>query len=125
MNAVMASLLWPGKEFRITHQEMIKGIFDYELDRYLSYDEELIVPIIENTPLEKDLEKSLTRAIREYPGTSAVIVRRHGIYVWGQNWQKAKTQCECYDYLFKIAAEMKKFGLDPAASPEKVKEKKN
>lgn len=23
-NAVMATLLWPGKEFRITHQEMIK-----------------------------------------------------------------------------------------------------
>jgi hypothetical protein len=25
MNAVMVSLLWQGKEFRINHQEMIKG----------------------------------------------------------------------------------------------------
>lgn len=99
---------------------MIKGIFDYQLNRYLSYDEELVVPIIENTPQEKDLEESLTQAIREYPGTSAVIVRRHGLYVWGQNWQKAKTQCECYDYLFNIAVEMKKFGLDPNAKPAKV-----
>jgi methylthioribulose-1-phosphate dehydratase len=116
-NAVMATLLWPGKEFRITHQEMIKGIFDQELDRYLRYDEELVVPIIENTPFEKDLEESLTKAIQDYPGTTAVLVRRHGIYVWGDNWQKAKTQCECYDYLFNIAIEMKKFGLDPAALP--------
>lgn len=82
------------------------------------------MPIIENTPLEKDLEESLTKAVRDYPGTSAVIVRRHGIYVWGQNWQKAKTQCECYDYLFNIAIEMKKFGLDPEKTPEKVGEKK-
>lgn len=89
----------------------------------MSYDEELIVPIIENTPLERDLEESLTQAVRDYPGTSAVIVRRHGIYVWGQNWQKAKTQCECYDYLFGIAIEMKKFGLEPNAKPNNCGEK--
>lgn len=55
--AVMATLLWPGKEFKITHQEMIKGIFDYKLNRHLRFDEELVVPIIENTPFEKDLGK--------------------------------------------------------------------
>lgn len=84
----------------------------------MRYDEELVVPIIENTPFERDLEESLAKAVAEYPGTTAVLVRRHGIYVWGDTWQKAKTQCECYDYLFSIAIEMKKFGLDPAAVPE-------
>jgi methylthioribulose-1-phosphate dehydratase len=87
----------------------------------LRYDEELVVPIIENTPFEKDLEESLTKAIEEYPGATAVLVRRHGIYVWGKTWQTAKTQCECYDYLFNIAIEMKKFGLDPDAVPETAK----
>lgn len=29
--AVMATLLWPGKEFRCTHLEMIKGIYNYRL----------------------------------------------------------------------------------------------
>lgn len=98
-----------------------KGIFDHQLNRHLRFDEELVVPIIENTALEKDLEESLTKAVNDYPGTTAVLVRRHGIYVWGENWQKAKTQCECYDYLFSIAIEMKKFGLDPAAVPEAYK----
>lgn len=102
-----------------------KGIFDHELNRYLRYDEELVVPIIENTPLEKDLEESLHKAIKEYPGTSAVLVRRHGIYVWGKSWQSAKTQCECYDYLFNIALEMKKFGLEPNAVPSSSAPTKN
>lgn len=29
-------------------------------------------------------------AILDYPETSAVIIRRHGMYVWGPSWQKAK-----------------------------------
>lgn len=96
---------------------MLQGVFDHQLNRHLRYDEELVVPIIENTPFEKDLEESLSQAVKDYPGTTAVLVRRHGIYVWGDSWQKAKTQCECYDYLFNIAIEMKKFGMDPAKVP--------
>lgn len=69
----------------------LQGIYDYELNRNLMYDEELVVPIIENTLFEKDLEESMAQALRDYPGTSAILVRRHGVYVWGQNWQKAKT----------------------------------
>ncbi|KNC71710.1 hypothetical protein SARC_15748, partial [Sphaeroforma arctica JP610] len=53
----------------------------------------------------------------EYPETCAVLVRRHGVYVWGDTWEKAKAMCECYDYLFEIAVKMKQLGLDPAAPP--------
>lgn len=31
-----------------------------------------------------------------------MLVRRHGVYVWGPTWQKAKTMSECYDYLFEV-----------------------
>ncbi|CAK9806222.1 Methylthioribulose-1-phosphate dehydratase [Anthophora quadrimaculata] len=116
--AVMVSLHWPDKEFRVTHLEMIKGIRNQKLGRAYRYDEELVVPIIENTPFEEDLKDELDRAIIDYPETSAVLVRRHGIYVWGDTWQQAKTMTECYDYLFDIALQMKLSGLDPAAIPE-------
>ncbi|CAK1585648.1 unnamed protein product [Parnassius mnemosyne] len=118
-HAVRCTLLFD-KEFVITHQEMIKGIKDAQLGRCLRYDEKLVVPIIENTPFEKDLASSLGEALRKYPGTSAVLVRRHGVYVWGDTWQQAKTMTECYDYLFEMAVEMKKLGLDPALNPEMV-----
>ncbi|CAH0399924.1 unnamed protein product [Chilo suppressalis] len=116
-HAVRCTLLYDD-EFTITHQEMIKGIKDAQLGRFLRYDEKLVVPIIENTPFEKDLAESMGEALSKYPGTSAILVRRHGVYVWGDTWQQAKTMTECYDYLFEMAVEMKKLGLDPAKTPK-------
>ena len=52
----MATLLYPGTEFRVTNLEMIKGIRVGETGKNLCYHDELVVPIIENTPEEKDLE---------------------------------------------------------------------
>jgi methylthioribulose-1-phosphate dehydratase len=43
---------------------------------------------------EENLTASLGAAMDKYPDTYAVLVRRHGIYVWGDNVAKAKTQCE-------------------------------
>uniref|UniRef100_T1J123 Probable methylthioribulose-1-phosphate dehydratase n=1 Tax=Strigamia maritima TaxID=126957 RepID=T1J123_STRMM len=116
--AVMATLLSPGKEFRISHQEMIKGIKNEVEKRYYRYDEELIVPIIENTCWEEDLKDEMAAVMKEYPATCAVLVRRHGVYVWGESWEKAKTMCECYDYLFEIAFQMKQMGINELVMKE-------
>lgn len=71
------------------------------------------MPIIENTAQERDLRDYMAAAMKEYPDTCAVLVRRHGVYVWGESWQKAKTMCECFDYLFQIYCKMRAIGLDP------------
>ncbi|XP_068243186.1 probable methylthioribulose-1-phosphate dehydratase isoform X2 [Palaemon carinicauda] len=87
-------------------------------DRQMRYDEELIVPIIENTPFEADLADSMSQALELYPDTHAVLVRRHGVYIWGETWEKAKTMAETYDYLFDIAVQMKNMGVEPTKPPE-------
>lgn len=117
-SALMATLLFPGKEFSCTHLEMIKGIKNPQLGRSYRYDEKLIVPIIENTPFEEDLTERLSETIEKYPQTCAVLVRRHGVYVWGNSWQEAKTMSECYDYLFDVVAQMMLHGLDPNLVPQ-------
>ncbi|RNA14531.1 Methylthioribulose-1-phosphate [Brachionus plicatilis] len=116
-NCVMATLLYPESTFRITHQEMIKGIRKCTMGGYYRYDEELVIPIVENTPFEEDLKDRMARAMEDYPDSCAVLVRRHGIYVWGPTWQSAKSMCECYDYLCEIAVKMKQAGMDPTVAP--------
>lgn len=104
MNAMLATLLF-SSEFSISHIEMIKGIHG------MGYRDRLVVPIIENTAKECDLAESLEAAIVGCPETQAVLVRRHGVYVWGRDWVHAKTQAECYDYLFRAAVEMRRLGI--------------
>ena len=104
IHAVMATLIFE-TEFSVSHLEMIKGIAG------MGYRDKLVVPIIDNTARECDLADSLEAAILAYPQTNAVLVRRHGVYVWGPDWVRAKTQAECYDYLFRAAVEMRRLGI--------------
>jgi len=116
--AVIATLLTPGREFRVSNLEMIKGIRKDSSGAYYRYDDTLVVPIIENTPEESELTDAMARAMKDYPDTCAILVRRHGVYVWGKTWQQAKTMSECYDYLFSLHNEMKSRGIDPTSEPK-------
>ena len=104
INALLATLVFE-TEFEVSHLEMIKG------SSGMRYSDRLVVPIIANTEKECDLADSLEEAILAYPASHAVLVRRHGVYVWGRDWVAAKTQAECYDYLFCAAVEMRRSGI--------------
>lgn len=107
VNCNLVTTFFDGKsEFKISHQEMIKGIAGY------GYFDELVVPIIENTAHEHELADCLGATIAKYPRAVAVLVRRHGMYVWGKTWEEAKRHGECLHYLFDIAVEYKKLGID-------------
>ncbi|UKZ80807.1 Methylthioribulose-1-phosphate dehydratase [Trichoderma virens FT-333] len=113
--AVLVTLLLEAKGssvFEINNIEQIKG-FGKGMGKVgnLGYHDTLRIPVIENTPHEEDLTEYLEAAMEEYPDTYAVLVRRHGVYVWGDNVHKAKTQCESLDYLFQLAVEMHQLGL--------------
>lgn len=97
--AVLVTLLLEAKSnnkvFEINNIEQIKG-FGKGFGKVgnLGYHDTLRIPVIENTPHEEDLTEYLEAAMEAYPDTYAVLVRRHGVYVWGDNVHKAKTQCE-------------------------------
>lgn len=118
LNAVLATLVFDDA-FRCTHLEMMKGL------RGVGYHDELVVPIIENTAHECDLERDMADAMARFPQADAVLVRRHGVYVWGRDWSEAKTQAECYDYLFGAAVRMRELGLDPRAVPVRANDRMN
>jgi len=110
----MLATLQSGDTFECTELEMIKGISGH------GYHDRLVVPIIENTAHECELADSLADAMRRHPKTQAVLVRRHGVYVWGRDWIEAKTQAECYHYLFEAVVRMAELGVDATRSATPV-----
>jgi len=107
MYAMLATLAHR-EAFECTEIEMIKGISGH------GYYDRLIVPIIENTARECELAERMAAAIEQHPNSSAVLVRRHGVYVWGRDYKHAKTQAECYHYLFEASVKMAQLGVDAA-----------
>lgn len=104
VNALLISRLFE-TEFVCKDLEMIKGLVGHKNSEWCR------VPIIENTEFECDLTDSLKNAIIAYPRSHAVIVRNHGVYIWGPTWEKAKIHAECYEYLFRAIVKMHKLGI--------------
>jgi methylthioribulose-1-phosphate dehydratase len=109
MYAMLATLLHR-EVFECTEIEMIKGISGH------GYYDRLVVPIVENTAHECELAERMAAAMEQYPESWAVLVRRHGVYIWGRDWRHAKTQAECYHYLFEASVRLAELGIDAAKS---------
>jgi len=122
MDCTMATLIDDtSSSLKLTHLEMIKGIPGH------AYHDVLEIPIIENQTTEAELAPSLTQALNDYPKSNAVLVRRQGMYVWGDSWEQAKTQAECLVFCLKCAVQAKLLGMDfsqppPAATTADKKE---
>lgn len=82
--------------------------------------ERVEVPIIANTAREAELTESMAAAMEAHPDVDAVLVAGHGVYVWGETWVKAKTQAECYDYLFRAAVEAHRMGMPLGQAPQQA-----
>jgi methylthioribulose-1-phosphate dehydratase len=109
IHALLVTLLARGDVFECTELEMMKGITG------VGFYDRLVVPIVENTAHERDLAERMASAMTAHPKANAVLVRRHGVYVWGRDWVHAKTQAECYHYLFEAAVRMAQLGFDASA----------
>ncbi len=110
LDVVLATtLVPPGEPLILTRLEMMKGLSG------VGYFDSHQLPVIDNTALEHELEDRLSRAIDAFADATAVLVRNHGVYIWGRDASHAKTQAECLDYLCRAKVRMHAAGIDHTA----------
>ncbi|MFI0462877.1 MULTISPECIES: methylthioribulose 1-phosphate dehydratase [Saccharopolyspora] len=92
LSAVVAGQRWPGGVV-LRDLEMLKGLGRRD-------DDVMTVPVVPNSQdmgvLGDAFEAGFDAA------TPAVIVARHGLYVWGRDLVQARHRTECLDWLFQF-----------------------
>lgn len=95
VSAVLAAGMCEGDVLRLTDLEMIKGLG-------VANTVVLEVPIVPNQPTEPELVPSVIKALEDYPAAQAILVREHGVYVFGKSFEKAKIATECLNVVLEV-----------------------
>jgi len=115
VSAILVALMNQTK-FTMKEHEMISNIMDPIRKVPLGWEDEVVVPIVDNTDDIKALLESIQTACKGAKDTNAIIIRNNGILVWGEDWIQARNMLESYLYLMDLSVEMKKLGFNQEGS---------
>lgn len=85
--------------------EMLKG-----LSGIRSHEHREWVPVLENSQDMPALAAELAETLREHPAIHGVLLRRHGLYTWGQDLAEAKRHIEIFEFLMEVVGRTRAAG---------------
>ena len=81
---------------------------DYELLKALSgistHQHRELVPILENSQNYTTLAQQLDHLMHAHPAAHGVLLKRHGLYTWGESVVGARRHLEALEFLFEVEA---------------------
>jgi ribulose-5-phosphate 4-epimerase/fuculose-1-phosphate aldolase len=63
------------------------------------------VPILENSQDYVELSQAVGRVLTQHPQAHGFLLRRHGLYTWGEDLATAKRHVEIFEFLFEVVVE--------------------
>jgi methylthioribulose-1-phosphate dehydratase len=96
----MLSESWAGRAddtLAIEGYEMLKG-----LAGVASHDHREVVPILENDQDIPRLAACVGATLDRHPDAHAFLLRRHGLYTWGETLADAERHVEILEFLFEV-----------------------
>jgi methylthioribulose-1-phosphate dehydratase len=85
--------------------EMLKGLSGVRSHEYREW-----VPVLENSQDMPALAQELTGTLRKHPAIHGVLLRRHGLYTWGQDLAEAKRHVEIFEFLMEVVGRTRAAG---------------
>jgi methylthioribulose-1-phosphate dehydratase len=77
--------------------EMLKGLRNVSTHEHKEW-----IPILENSQNYAELSLQVDELLKARPGIHAILLRRHGIYTWGEDILEAMRHVEILEFLFEV-----------------------
>ena len=85
--------------------EMLKGLSGIRTHEHREW-----LPVLENSQDMPALAAELTETLRKHPAIHGVLLRRHGLYTWGQDLAEARRHIEILEFLLEVAGRTRAAG---------------
>lgn len=97
LDALLFADLFKGQEYAtLKDLELLKGFKGVK-----THDLEIKIPLFENTQDIRSLSETIKPAILAQKYSYGLLLRGHGLYVWGESVEEAKRHLEVFEYLFR------------------------
>ena len=97
LDSLLFADLFAGKSFAtIEGLELLKGFKGIK-----THDLKINIPCFDNTQDIASLSEKIKPAILSQENNYGLLLRGHGIYVWGDSVEEAKRHLEVFEYIFK------------------------
>ena len=83
--------------FAIAGFEMLKGLAGVRTHEHSEW-----LPILENSQDYAELSQAVGRVLTQHPQAHGFLLRRHGLYTWGEDLATAKRHVEIFEFLFEV-----------------------
>jgi methylthioribulose-1-phosphate dehydratase len=94
-STILSDVHWPAGGLAIEGYEMLKG-----LHGVISHEHREWIPILENDQDMQRLAGRVERILEEHGDAHALLLRRHGLYTWGDTLADAERHVEILEFLF-------------------------
>lgn len=92
--------------FHIQGYEMLKGLHGVSSHEHREW-----IPILENDQDMPRLAAVLERTLLDQPAAHAVLLRRHGMYTWGETLDDAERHVEILEFLFETLVRRSRYDV--------------
>jgi len=93
-NTILSDVYAPQGGIRIEGYEMLKGLQGVRTHEHAEW-----LPIVENSQDMAALAQTIGETLSQHKDAHGFLLRRHGLYSWGENLAQAKRHIEIFEFL--------------------------
>ena len=93
-NTILSDLYAADGGVAIEGYEMLKGLQGVRTHEHSEW-----LPIVENSQDMPALAETIAQTLNEHKASHGFLLRRHGLYSWGENLAQAKRHIEIFEFL--------------------------